>query len=258
MRKWGVGPLAGWIASIAYQWGATINFNKANMNILEGYILAPLLMMLLEPTAGRAPMRTAGIAVVIGCLIFAGQAQYAAYTGLFALVYLILRAIFAEQGQRSRVIVQSGVPFAVGCVIGLGLSAIQLLPQLELIPLSERGIYSLDTSFYTQGLWLTPSRLFSTFIFPAYDISVDQFLPYLSTTAWVGPVAILLTGYALRFKWRQNSRQLLALLVAGLIFLYLAMGANAPLAGAITSWGPLAHFRGHGRLAGYFGLAILC
>jgi hypothetical protein len=150
------------------------------------------------------------------------------------------------------------LPFIGGILVGLGLAAIQLLPMLELIPLSERGGGTIETTFAARGLWLSPSRLFATFIFPAYHFSLDHFLPYISTTCWVGPVPILLAGYALRFRRRVASRRvMLPLLVSGLIFLYLAMGSNAPLAGAVTSWGPLGHFRGHGRLSGYFAISML-
>jgi hypothetical protein len=265
VRRLGAGPLAAWIPAVAHQWGATVNFNKANMNILEGYILTPFLLMLLEPSRNpetglirdRWWIRSAGIAVVFACMIFAGQAQYVAYTWLFALLYVLLRSAFSGKGARWSTLVLTGAPFITGTVLGLGLACVQLLPQLELIPLSERGTYSLDSALYTHGLWLTPSRLFATFIFPAYHYSLDLYFSYMSTTAWVGPVAILLAGYALRSRNRGTSSRMLALLIGGLVFLYLAMGSNAPLAGQITSWGPLGSFRGHGRLAGYFALSIL-
>jgi hypothetical protein len=265
VRRLGAGPLAACLGAVAHQWGATVTFNKANMNITEGYILAPLLLMLLEPSTGSFSgagknrdllLRTAGIGVVFACMIFAGQAQYVAYSGLFALIYMVLRILFSEKQNRINTSIQTGIPFIGGIILGLGLAAIQLLPQLELIPLSERSTDSLDTRFSTFGLWLNPSRLFAAYIFPVYHYSVDQFLPSLSTTVWVGPVAILLAGYAIRTK-RLLIKPIIPLLIIGLIFLYLAMGANAPLAGWITSLGPLGHFRGHGRLAGYFALAIL-
>ena len=265
VRRLGAGPMAALLTAVAHQWGMTVSFNKANMNITEGFILAPLLLALLEPSdnhgifsrnARQWWLRTAGIGGVVACMIFAGQAQYVAYSGLFALIYVALRIIFAGKGRHAEVTLLSGLPFVAGTILGLGLASVQLLPQLELIPLSERGTGALDTRFASFGLWLNPSRLFAAYIFPVYHYSVDQFLPSMSTTAWVGPVPILLAGYAIRTR-RFMCKPIIPLLIAGLIFFYLAMGSNAPLAGAITSWGPLGHFRGHGRLAGYFALAIL-
>ena len=262
LRRLGAGPLAAFIGSVAHQWGATVNFNKANMNILEGFILAPLLMMLLEPFGSRdKPLRRGGlIALVFACMIFAGQGQYVVYTGLFALVYVLLRVIFSGRSGWKGILMSMCLPLAIGACLGAVVAAVQLLPTLELIPLSERGTLSLDAGFAKQGLWLNPLRLFGTFIFPAYHYSLDHFLPYLSTTIYVGPIAILLAGYALRFRRNlppQALRVALPLLMAGLIFLYLAMGSNVPLGGWLTSWGPLAHFRGHGRLGGYFAMAII-
>jgi len=263
IRRLGAGPLPAFLASVAFQWSATMNFNKANMNILEGYILAPLMMLLIEPTAfggnpkGRAWLRTAGIGAVFAAIIFAGQAQYVAYTGLFASVYIILRALFAGRAGFKPTIIAMGVPFLLGAILGAGLSAVQLFSTLELIPLSERGADALSKGFAVRGLWMSPSRLFATFIFPAYHVSLDHFLPYLATTVYVGPVVLLLASYASR-KFREiKSPAVIPLLIAGLIFLWLSMGSNAPVSGWITSHGPLASFRGHGRFGGYFSLAFI-
>ncbi|HDS30179.1 MAG TPA: hypothetical protein ENN67_03960, partial [Firmicutes bacterium] len=260
VRKLGAGVTASLAGGLAHQWGATVNFNKANMNIMEGYILAPLLMLLLEPSGDKTDkplLRAAGIGLVFASMLFAGQAQYVAYTGLFALVYILLRTLFESKEKRSGIFKLMIPPFIIGVILGLGLAAVQLLPTFELIPLSERGKDSLDPVFATHGLWLNPSRLFATFIFPAYHYSLNHFLPYLSTTCYVGPVAIILAGYAVRMRKKLNEPVVLSLLVAGLIFLWLGMGANAPFAGYITSWGPLGQFRGHGRFSGYFALSIL-
>ncbi len=266
VRRFGVGPLAGFIGAAAHQWGATVNFNKANLNILEGFILAPLLMLLLEPpskpdkSSDRPWRRGAWIALVFAAMVFAGQAQYVAYTGLFAFVYIIVRTISSGKEKWKSTLHSMGTPFAIGATLGAGLAAVQLFSTLELIPLSERGVHAIDEGFSIRGLWLSPGRLFATYIFPAYHYSLEHFLPYLSTTVYVGPVAILLAGYAIRFRNHAPSRAfraMIPLLIAGLIFLYLAMGANAPLAGKLTSFGPLAHFRGHGRLGGYFAMVMI-
>jgi len=261
-RRLGTGRLAGFIAGVAHQWGVTVNFNKANLNILQAFILAPLLMLLLEPDPRAGldkPWRRAGwISLVFAAMLFAGQSQYVVYTALFALTYVVLRTIFSGRAWASTLFAM-GLPIVFGVALGSTLAAVQLLPTLELIPLSERGSGALAEGFYTHGLWLTPERLFATFIFPSYHYSLDLFLPYLSTTIYVGPVAILLAGYAVRNRARISSPAMIPLLIAGIVFLYLAMGANAPLAGELTSWGPLAQFRGHGRLGGYFvaGMILL-
>jgi len=266
IRRFGVGPLAGFIAAAAHQWGATVNFNKANLNILEGFILAPLLLILLEPgTVGsdrrdRPWLRMVGIAAVFAMIVFAGQAQYVIYTGLFGFIYIVLRIVFLGKPGWKGNVVSMGLPFVGGAILGACLAAVQLLPTLELIPLSERGTQVISEGFSIRGLWLSPSRLFSVFIFPAYHYSLDHFLPYLSTTVYVGPIAILLAGYAIRFRKRLPKGALPVLfpmLAAGLIFLYLAMGSNTPLGGWLTSLGPLGHLRGHGRFGGYFATIII-
>ncbi len=262
IRRFGIGPLASFIAAMAHQWGATVNFNKANLNILEGFIMAPLLMLLLEPLVenDKPWQRCAGIAAVFAIIVFAGQAQYVIYTGLFACTYIVLRIIISGKSGWKSVLVSMGIPFVIGAVLGAGLAAVQLLSTMELIPLSERGPQAISDTFSVRGLWLSPSRLFATYIFPAYHYSLDHFLPYLSTTIYVGPLAILLAGYAIRFRSQLPSHALkivFPLLTAGLIFLWLGMGANAPLAGEITSMGILGMLRGHGRFGGYFATVIL-
>jgi len=266
IRKLGVGRISSTLAAIAHQFGATVNFNKANMNILEGYILAPLALLLLEKIGSgddgrdRPLMRTAGLGLVFAAMIFAGQAQYVVYTGLFCAVYIIVRVIFAGRSGYRDVLMSMGLPFAGGIVLGGGVAAVQLLPMLELIPLSERGIDSLYGEMAVRGLWLSPDRLFATFIFPAYHHSLDNFLPYLSTTVYVGPVALMLAGYAIRFRGRLprgSAAVIIPLAITGLIFLWLAMGSNAPGAGWLTSQGLFGSFRGHGRLGGYFAMVVI-
>jgi hypothetical protein len=220
------------------------------------------MMLLLEPSPknDKPWKRCAGIAAVFAIIVFAGQAQYVIYTGLFAFTYILLRAIFSWKSGWKNVAIQMGIPFACGAILGAGLAAIQLLQTLELIPLSERGPQAISETFSVRGLWLSPDRLFATFIFPAYHYSLDHFLPYLSTTVYVGPVAILLAGYAVRMRNRLPGyalKVILPLLAAGLIFLYLGMGSNAPLAGKITSMGILGQLRGHGRFGGYFATAMI-
>jgi hypothetical protein len=266
MRRLGIGPLAAFLAGVAHQWGSTVNFNKANMNILEGYILTPLLMIVIEPEAWsdsfrKTPIvRSACIALVFASLLFAGQAQYVVYAVLFTLVYIVIRVVFSGKSGWKKTLVEMGVPYVIGGILAVALAAIQLLPIMELLGLSERSSDVINNEFYTLGLWLNPSRLFATFIFPAYHYSLDHFLPYLSTTIYVGPVAIMLAGYAIRNRINlpdKSRRILFPLIITGLIFLYLAMGANAPLAGWLTSQGLLGQFRGHGRLGGYFAMAVI-
>jgi len=265
IRKLGAGIAASTVAAIAHQWGSTVNFNKANMNILEGFILVPLMMLLLEREgdgAGgrdRPLLRTAALSLVFASMIFAGQSQYVVYTLLFCAVYIIVRAVFAGRSGYIDILKSMGIPFACGTILGAGISAVQLLSTLELIPLSERGVYSLYDKMSQAGLWLSPGRLFATFIFPAYHYSLEHFLPYLSTTVYVGPVALLLTGYAIRFRHRLDPKiaaMVIPLCVTALIFLWLAMGSNVPGAGWFISLGPLGSFRGHGRLGGYFAMVV--
>ena len=266
MRRLGTGPLAAFLAGVAHQWGSTVNFNKANMNILEGYILTPLLLIVVEPEAWSEslkknyPVRGACIGLVFASLLFAGQAQYVVYAVLFTFVYIIMRVIFSGKSGWKAVLSSMGIPYVIGGILALGLSAVQLLPTMELIGLSERSSGVINEGFFTHGLWLNPSRLFATFIFPAYHYSLDHFLPYLSTTVYVGPVAIMLAGYAIRYRIDlpdKSRRIIFPLIISGLIFLHLAMGANAPLGELFTSQGLLAQFRGHGRLGGYFALTVL-
>jgi hypothetical protein len=255
IRNLGVDPLIALLMSVGFQQGTTIHFNKATMNIMEGYILTPLLMFFVEPGKDNDTplLRTAGISIIFAMMVFAGQAQYVVYGAMFAYVYVFFRVVFSGKNWLS-FLLSMGIPLIAGSILGFALSGIQSLPTLELVPLSERGNDIIYGDFFKRGLWLNPSRLYAVFIFPVYHYSVNHFLPYLSTSCWVGPVAVMVAGYSLRY--RKEYPFLVPLLLSGLVFLYLAMGANVPFAGEITATGPLGHFRGHGRLSGYFTLAI--
>lgn len=262
IRRLGACPLAAFLAAAAFQWSAPVNFSKANMNIMEAWILAPVLLLLIEPTVrtdgkwGRPLLRTGGIGIVLAMMLFAGQSQYVVYSALFAVLYIILRTIFAGRNWIST-FASMAVPFVGGAILGIGLAAVQLFPTIGLIPMSERAAGALAEGLHTHGLWLTPSRLFATFIFPAYHYSLDHFLPWLMTPVYAGPVAILLAGYAIRSCGRIRNPVIFPLLITGLIFLWLSMGANAPISREITSWEFLAHFRSHGRMGAYFVMAMM-
>lgn len=100
----------------------------------------PLALLLVERTArARTLAAAAALALALGSLILVGHWQYVVYALLLIGGYAACRA--ASEG------IRVGLLLAAAAVLGVALSAVQLLPSLELFAQSQRPAMTPDTLF---------------------------------------------------------------------------------------------------------------
>lgn len=136
-----VGRAGAVLAGICYMLAGPLLFHAHHTNIVVGICWLPLLLALLELTVRR---RTAlpllGFAGATAALILGAQPQYTLYCGLVCGLFLLFRLHLTElTGGRART---SAVILAwAGCaaMLALLLSAVQVLPLLELVGHTSRG-----------------------------------------------------------------------------------------------------------------------
>lgn len=175
---------------------------------------------------GSAPYGAAtGVALAVMFLGGGIEILFGTLLVLFmATIYpsVILVDGFTRAGLMSRV----GL-FGMSVFLFLGLSAVQLLPFLELAGQSTRAG---GLSFFEATTWSFNFKDFIQFFIPdpyGYGTSNDK---YWSNQSWLKTVYLGAVPFVLAsFFILKRGRRALSFALAGLVFLILAMGRNTPL-----------------------------
>ena len=131
------GMLAGSTFSLS---GFLTSYPVLQLTILEAAVWLPASLWLLELAIHRLSLRLAALAgVALGCSICAGHPQTSMYIGLLISGYS-LTSIITRTGTRRFVLVAT----LLASIIGLGLSAAQWMPSIQLAALSPRSNLSYD------------------------------------------------------------------------------------------------------------------
>jgi len=180
----------------------------------------------------------------IACCVFAGHLQIVLYSLVLAAGYVIAMGWNAPAG-RTRYYLAAAVAFA----LGLGLSAVQLLPAAELAGLSTRSEYGFS-DFVSYSL---PFKQIVSFIFPAVFGGLQRYgdTPYFGAwnpTEMAGYVGLLpLMLAAVGFTVARRKLVSIFWLCVVLIALLLALGDQTPLAHLIYRLPLLGKFRAPAR-----------
>jgi len=160
------------------------------------------------------------------CMFLGGGVEVCYLTfGITFLLTLFPKWLFEESiipGLKRRLFL-----FTTFCLVFFGLSAIQLLPFLELSKLSIR---SMGLSYYEAGLWsLHPWDLLEFFVPDQYGLDTNynnywKFQSWLKTI-YMGAVPFLFSLYILK----SNKRIFFGFLFLFVVSMLLAIGQNTPL-----------------------------
>jgi hypothetical protein len=196
--------------------------------ILHGMVWIPLVLLSIE----KLKLEGQRIWFVIGCCaialsLLAGHPQIPTYGLIVAGFYALTIALFNSNRPISFLMI-----LAAMFVIGLSLTAIQLVPLFELVSQSIRE--KPELRFY-QSISLRPLNLI-TFIFPALFGAADKglYYPYfgpinfIERTFYPGLITILLSFVGL--KQRKNNRVVWFWIVVFILSLLLALGSSLPFA----------------------------
>ena len=241
LRQLGMGAASGLMGAIVLAFGGFFAAQAGHINQVQTAAWLPFLALTYSSAYRHASLVWAGLAgIILALQITAGHPQETflslCIVAMFACYLTVLSAFHAEHASSGwphhqlqparrmplRLLGWSGYAGALlGIVValGAGLSAVQLLPSLELSELSLRagGLDYADATSFS----LPPSEIMRALLPPFTDP------PFSEYTAFIGVFALGLTWAAIRYGSRQPATAFFAVVfVTGL---FLALGRFNPL-----------------------------
>ncbi len=199
--------------------------------------------------------------LVLGHAILAGAPQVTLYIVLFLFAYFVYELVQVPRVGRLREMVRVSLLAAGPIIIAVLVTAVQLLPTLELAPLSQRADITYEKAAEgslasAQLITLAVPKYFgasgaqgSTFLFPGL-----AYWQYWETTAYFGIGALALACIGLISLIRERFTLFLGFMIAfGLLY---ALGSNSFLHRFFHEYVPgFDTFRVPGRMVLYFDFA---
>lgn len=248
---------AGLIGGIVYGMSGFFMAHLGHTNIIHSAAWMPLFIWSLDQLRERnsVPWMLAGAAAVANCVL-AGQPQFAVYTLVLGAFYVLVMARGARLGWAFPAM------SLVTVSLGLGLSAILLLPLVELQGQSRHA----SLPFYDFAGYNLPARQMPQLLFPyIFGGFVNPFtksvLPGIDrggglteATGFVGLIPLLLAGLG----WALNRRRRVVdfWLVVAVLTVLLAAGKETPLCALLFRMPIYNKFRILARHFFEFSLAI--
>jgi hypothetical protein len=228
--------------------------NLDHPSMLHAAMWLPAMLLAIGRLADTTDARwRIGLSLSVACCITAGHVQIAFYALAAAAAYA-----WAIRNTAERPIRFLGIA-AAAFSAGVLLTAVQLVPTLELARLSTRSAMGYD-EFVSYSL--RPQQLI-TWLFPYLFGGMGGRLypgPYFGplephpSMAYVGSGALVLAGIALLVRWRETIVRFYAAL--GALGLLLALGGATPVA-RVTFLIPIVNsFRAQGRFVFLIDMAI--
>ncbi|HKR02243.1 MAG TPA: YfhO family protein [Pyrinomonadaceae bacterium] len=220
--------LSGFVGGIVYGMCGFMLAHLGHTAIIHVAAWVPLIIWSLEML--RRKFSAAWLAISCGavaCLVLAGHLQIVAYGLLLGSCYAAILGWKAPAGRRNYYLVS-----LLLFVLGLGLSALQILPAAELAASSDRTVFAF-ADFVSYSL---PLKQSAALLYPAAFGGLAHYgtTPYFGAwnltelTGYVGllPLMLAATGFI------ASRREAVSLfwLSAGLVAFLLALGDQTPLA----------------------------
>jgi len=212
-QAFGVLPLAAAIGGLAYAFGGFAVGQGGHLNQISAAAWLPAVLLAYDRFAATRRLSWLGLgALALALQLLAGHPQETYMTLIILGIFGVVRAPW----RTARLLAWWAIGGAFMCVLGATLAAAQLLPTLELAPLSIRGD-GVDWRDAVAGS--LPPYLAVRALWPPYWIRV----PYTEYLGYVGVTPLVLGLLALMFgRWRG------VLVAAPIAFLglFLALGEN--------------------------------
>ena len=208
------GPMVGWLG-----WA------HASAAAWSGWVLSAAVLVL----RGRHQLRCiVFLALVIAAMVYAGVPEVLVLVGLAVGVFVALIIGFAlGQTHDFRPIARPLLGLIAGGVSGFLLSAPLLLPGLQLITVSQRGLPGGDPAELLSGNPPIPAENLSHFLFQGFDglpIAGNHWfgytLGYSETAAYIGAIGLALVVVGVAVHWK--TRVVLAMTSTAVVLLAVA------------------------------------
>lgn len=256
MRTLKQSRLAGLCAALSLSYGLYMVIHWPHLTILHVVLWLPLQLGLTEQLAATRRVRYAVLlAVALAMQVFGGNPQFLLYSVIVLVGYQLAHLAFARE-HRGRLITCFGMAF----LLGLMLSAAQLLPSVELALLSSRQALSYEqfSAYSMRPVMLI--QLVAPFLFGApsdFLYSVRPFVPgwHWEVVFYAGAVPLLcLLSLPVVRKW--SSWREMFWWTVFFVGLVLAFGNNTPIYPMLFRFPVFNWFRSAGRHLFLVSLAL--
>ncbi len=259
-KKLNLGSFSAFISAVIFMFSGPVVFRiyPGHLYILDAIVWLPLLLYFYESLLKTKKYifgLLAGITIALTILV--GHSQFTFYNLLFSCTYFFIRLFFDyKENKNVLYILKLIFLFLLSFLIGVALSAIQLVPSLELTNLSERaGGISFE---FASAFSLKPYQMIS-FILPYFFGS-----PFNQTfwgignlwemNGYLGLVPLIFALIAIVFK---RNRYVFIFLLSTLISLLFAFGKFTPIYSILFHYIPgIALFRAPSRFLYIYSFSI--
>jgi uncharacterized membrane protein YfhO len=262
LKEYGVSRFGAVLAGVVYTFGAPqiLHVYAGHLNALSAMVWTPLMFLLLEwMIRERSLLYSTLLGVTIALQFLAGQPQYVFYTMIALTLYLLFYfGCGVAEGKGISGIGAVSLLFLFAVVISIVLSAVQILPSLEMTRYSTRENLSFD---WVAQFSLPPDHLI-TYLLPDFFGDMVK-VPYWGKnylwemSAYIGIMPLILVICSVVRVERRIVWFFLWLAIVSLLF---AFGKYTPLLKAAYTFVPGFHlFRGTSKFIflNAFSLAVL-
>jgi hypothetical protein len=246
-HAFGLVPLAAALGGLVYAFGGFAVGQVGHLNQISAAAWLPAVLLAYHRFAVTRHVAWLALgALALGLQLLAGHPQETYMT----LIVLGIFGVVTAPWRNVRLLVVCGVAGAGMCALGAGLAAAQLLPTLELAPLSIRGA---GVNWADAVAGSLPSYLAVRALLPPYWI----YVPYTEYLGYVGVVAVTL---GLLGILQGRARPVIFGLSVAFLGVFLALGENNQWYAFVFAWVPgFDTFRVPARwlLLWEFGAAVL-
>jgi len=215
------------LVGLCYMCTGPLVAHAHHTNIVVGIAYLPLLLALVEMTFRRGKSWPIILfALATACLILGAQPQYVLYDALACGLFLLWRLSLSPANATGRGVARrklfTGAALAGATLIALGLAAVQMLPLMELVSHSSRGVVSAPLGVETS----TPPAQLITLLLPHY-FGVPALESYWGQgwiaaaselTLYVGIFPLLMVPVAVLTSRRRDTLFFAALAVFSFVF----------------------------------------
>ena len=237
--------LSSLVSGVVYGMSGFMTAHLGHTAMIHVAVWLPLIVWSLEMQRHRFSRAWFAVTcAAIACCVFAGHLQIVSYSLLLAACYALVMGWSASVGRRNYYLAA-----AASFVLGMGLTAVQLLPTAELANLSTRSEYGF-ADFVSYSL---PIKQTVSLIFPAVfgGLALYGKTPYFGAwnptemAGYVGLLPLILAAIG----FTVTRRKLLSIfwLAVMAMALLLALGDQTPLAYLIYRLPVLGKFRAPAR-----------
>lgn len=260
----GLRRLPALFAGLAYMLSSFTILHAIHQMIITMIAWFPLILLLFRKVlAERRWLWVFLTALVLGHSILAGFPQLTLYLYFFLFLYFLYELFATHRGGGlvSRDARHMMLRAAAVVALSLGLTAVQLLPTMELGELSQRAAITYEKSTEGQMSWGHLLTLFFPKLFGVADASSYNYWGpgvywyYWETCIYRGGIPLILTVLSL-LLWRRH-RIIPFLWCFSVFALLFALGDNGPLHRLFYAYVPgFSTFRVPARMLAFMGLAV--